>query len=106
MSYEEFWDCDYRLVESYAKKMNLDIEEQTSKTWELTQYVRLIAHEVVSLTNSKDPKKSKGIFPEKPIPRSELGQLNAERNKMIQKEIMAVMNEKMNKRKEGSSGND
>lgn len=107
MTYDEFWIKDYRLVESFAKKHQMDIERETSMNWELVTYIRGAMLEIV--TNMyKDPKKGGKPFkfPDKPQPRTKIGQLNEERNRNIAAEIRDYFNEKMLRRKEKSNAND
>lgn len=98
MSYEEFWEKDYRLVESYVKKHNMDIERETAWSWEISNYIRAALHETTLMAHgdSKSKDKVKDIYPKKPSPRSELGILNATRDEQIAKEINSKIQEKIN----------
>lgn len=106
MSYEEFWEKDYRLTESYIKKNDMDIERETQNNWELIQYVRTAMWEIASAIHKDPNKPSKPLeFPEKPYPRTTKGNLNEERNQAIAREINFVMQEKINNRRK-SDDND
>lgn len=103
MSYEEFWQKDYRLVESYVKRHEMLIERETASNWELVTYVRGAMLEIV--TNMYGKKGDKPFeFPAEPTPRSRTGQLHHQRNKNITQEIRAFYEEKIRKRKEKSNG--
>lgn len=106
MSYDEFWNEDYRLTESYIKKNDLEIERETQNNWELVQYVRAAMWEITSAVH-KDPKSSaKPLeFPSEPQPRTMKGRLRKERNESIAKEIRFEMQEKINNRRK-SDDND
>jgi hypothetical protein len=100
MSYEEFWQKDYRLVESFIKRNDITIEQQTDSNFELVNYVREALLEITSMIY-KDPKKSTKPhkFPEKPIPRTRIGALKEKRNKQIDREIKDNYKQRMMDRK-------
>lgn len=108
MSYEEFWEKDYRLVESYVKKHEMDIERETQSNWELVSYIRAALLEQAIITTPRDPKKPapKFEFPASPSPRTLKGQLEDERNKKIASEIKEHYNQILLRRKAESDGND
>ena len=111
MTCEEFWEKDYRLVESYIKKQNMDIERETAWSWEIVQYIRAVANEAVVLAHGdKNAKKEVDkIFPKKSIARSKLGILNEKRDELISQEINNKIQEKiqnLNKKKGESNGDD
>lgn len=99
MTYEEFWQKDYLLIESFIKKYEMDIERETANNWEHITYVRGAMLEIV--TNMyKDPKKGNKAyeFPKEPMPRTRTGQLREKRNKSISQEITAYFTNLMNRR--------
>ena len=99
MSYEEFWQKDYRLVESYVKRHEMLIERETASNWELVTYIRGAMLEIV--TNMYNKKGDKPFeFPDKPSPRTKTGQLHEKRNKSITQEIRAYYEAKIKERKE------
>lgn len=103
MSYEEFWQKDYLLVESYVKRHEMIIERETASNWETVTYIRGAMLEIV--TNMYGKKGDKPFeFPEKPTPRTRTGQLHEKRNKTITQEIRAYYEEKIKARKEKSNG--
>lgn len=102
MSYEEFWQKDYRLVESYIKKNELDTERETAFNWELTNLIRAALLEIV--TNMYKGKGKKPYqFPKKPQSRTIRGQAKEDRNKAITLEIRNYFSQKMAERKEKKS---
>lgn len=103
MTYEEFWQKDYRLVESFIKKNEMDIERETASNWELVTYVRGTMLEIVTnLYKDKKSGKKPYEFPTKPQSRTRTGQLNEQRNKSIAAEINAYFAERLARRKEKS----
>ena len=101
MTYEEFWEKDHRLTESYIKKHEMDIDNETQNNWENVTYIRAALLEIVSAIYSKD-KKEKSQFPKKPYPRTISGQRREKRNKLINEEIvyeMANIQDAINRRK-------
>ena len=116
MSYEEFWEKDYLLVESYVQANDLMIERETANNWELVSYIRGAMLEVASNIYKDSKKGGKPYkFPEKPFNRTQVGQLREERNKNISFEIKQYYQAKqqeaqdrLKKRKENekSNGND
>lgn len=108
MSYEEFWEKDYRLVESYVKKHDLDIERETASNWELVTYLRMIMFEelVITSPSEKGKPKPKFDFPNRPTPRNKIGIMEAERQKLIAQEIKEHVQQIMRNREEKSDGND
>lgn len=103
MSYEEFWEKDYRLVESYIKRHEMIIERETASNWEVVTYIRGAMLEIVTQMYGKKGDKP-FEFPEKPTPRTVTGRRNEERNKNITREIRAYYEEKIRSRKEKSDG--
>lgn len=105
MSYEEFWQKDYLLVESYIKKHEMDIERETAFNWELTNLIRAGLLEIVTnIYRDKKSGKKPFKFPKKPEPRTARGQAREQRNKSITAEIREYFNQKVASRKEGSNG--
>ena len=106
MTYEEFWEKDHLLVESFIKRNEMEIERETSFNWENVTYTRMALHEIVELafSNSKQNEK-KFKFPDTPHARNTLAQLHKERNKNIAQEIRAVVQSKIDKRKGESDVN-
>lgn len=105
MSYEEFWQKDYLLVESYIKKHEMDIERETAFNWELTNLIRAGLLEIVTnLYRDKKSGKKPFKFPSKPEPRTARGKAREQRNKNITLEIRNYFNSKMTRRKEESNG--
>jgi len=101
MTYEEFWQKDYLLVESFIKRNEMEIERETSSNWEVVTYVRAAILEIA--TNIyKDPKKSTKPFefPAKPASRTKLGQLNEKRNEAIAQEIQEYWGIKLSQGKD------
>ena len=101
MTYEEFWEKDHRLTESYIKKHEMDIDNETQNNWENVSYIRAALFEVASAIHSKD-KKEKSPFPKKPYPRTISGQRREKGNKLINEEIvyeMANIQDDINRRK-------
>jgi hypothetical protein len=106
MTYEEFWQKDYLLVESFIKKNEMDIERETSSNWELVSYIRGAMLEIA--TNIyKDPKKPNKPFefPKKPSSRTMTGRLNEKRNKTIAEEIRLYFEQKLLRKKGKSDDN-
>lgn len=104
MSYEEFWEKDYRLVESYIKKHDMDIEQETAFNWELVNYIRGALLEIASNIYRDKKKGGKPYeFPNKPKARTLLGQLNEKRNKDIDTEIKQYYKARLQERKEKSN---
>lgn len=106
MTYEEFWEKDHLLVESFIKRNEMEIERETSFNWENVTYTRMALYEIVELAfgNSKQNEK-KFKFPDTPHARNTLAQLHKERNKNIAQEIRAVVQSKIDKRKGESDVN-
>lgn len=107
MTYDEFWLKDYRLIESYIKKREMDIERETAFNWEMATLLRQALLEIAS-TVLNDPKKGGKPyeFPKRPESRTHIGQLNEKRNKQIDAEIKDYYNELFMRRKEKSDEND
>lgn len=100
MSYEEFWQKDYLLIESYIKKFELDIERETASNWELVTYIRAAILEVASnLYRDKKSGRKPYQFPDKPESRTHIGRAKEERNKTIANEIRDYFNQKIRERK-------
>lgn len=97
MSYDEFWNnTDFLLVESYIKRHEMIIDQETANNWELVSMIREALFEVATAVHAeKDSQRHK--FPSKPMPRTVTGQLEKERNDKIDREIKLKMNEKMSK---------
>ena len=107
MSYEEFWEKDYLLVESYVKKHEMDVDGETDSNWELVSYIRGAMLEIVtSLYGDKKNGKKPFEFPSKPSYRTKSGNLRDERNKSIASEIKLFFEAKMRRRKAESDDND
>lgn len=107
MPYDEFWEKDYRLVESYVKKHDMDIDRETESNWELVSYIRGAMLEIV--TNMYNDKKSGNKpfeFPNRPSYRTNIGHKKDERNKSIAGEIKEHFDEKLKRRKAKSDDND
>lgn len=99
MSYEEFWQKDYRLIDSYIKKQEMDIERETANNWELVNFVREALLEIASQIYADPKKKGQAYkFPEKPQSRTHIGQLKDNRNKIINKEINEHFNRRLRER--------
>lgn len=100
MSYEEFWQMDYRLIDSYIKKHEMDIERETANNWELINLVRESLLEIASSIYADPKKKSQTYkFPNKPQSRTNIGQLKQERNDIIAKEINEHFNRRIRERR-------
>lgn len=88
MSYYEFWECDYRLVESFIKRKDMETEKETDSNWETVTYIRAAILEVATAFAGGKKNGDKAFeFPSKPQPRTVNGALNQERNKLIETEI-------------------
>lgn len=94
MSYEEFWQMDYLLVESYVVKMNEVIDRETNSNYEQAIYNRAALIEVASMIHTKDGAE-KFKFPSRPIPRTAQGLAEYERHEKMTKEMENYLNELM-----------
>jgi hypothetical protein len=106
MTYNEFWERDYKLVESYKIKHDKDIEQETMCNWELAQYIRAAIQEVASAIYSKKGTK-KTEFPKEPEPRTLRSKYLQDREKRLNaaiKEYFAMRKQEKEKQREEKSG--
>lgn len=102
MSYDEFWNYDYKLVESFKVKHDQDIDRDVINNHELGAYIKVAVLESVA-NILKDPKKQSKpieIYPKKPEFRSSYMRELAEREKRIQEGFQMYMREREIAKKE------
>jgi hypothetical protein len=86
MSYDEFWNKDYKLVESYRVKHDQDVQQAQADIWESAQYLRMALREIATQIFSQKGKKP-FEFPAEPEPRTARGRYLRDRQKKIDGEF-------------------
>jgi len=89
MTYDEFWNRDYRLVESYKKKNEMDIEEKGQSLFVMYSYIARIYANHCWQNSDKKKRGKEPKLPEKYEPQTAKGKRNAE----IEKEKIRAVNE-------------
>lgn len=100
MSYDEFWEKDYRLIDSFIHRREFEINAETESNWELANWIRIAIMETIS--NAFGDGKGKKIeYPNKPEPRTILGQAKKKREEKINELTRRLYEEKIAKAKKG-----
>lgn len=97
MSYEEFWERDYRLIESYVLRHNRELDYNAQLLFEMYGYIHsLVQWKAWSESDSKKRGKAPKL-PEKFEPVSDRGKYLMKLEEDKNREINAYIRNRMNK---------